>query len=91
MMDLTKINMPKFFLYTLAGSVLFLVAILLLYLEAGSSSIPVLMRNEFAFSFQIVFLLYIRDELCKPLGRERNQLSHHRGKNVVLVVYRGHW
>ncbi len=20
-----------------------------------------------------------------------HQLSHHRGKNVVLVVYRGHW
>ena len=49
----------KFFLYTLAGSVLFLVAILLLYLEAGSSSIPVLMRNEFAFSFQIWLWLLV--------------------------------
>ena len=49
----------KFFLYTLAGSVLFLLAILLLYLEAGSSSIPVLMRNEFAFSFQIWLWLLV--------------------------------
>ena len=49
----------KFFLYTLAGSVLFLLAILLLYLEAGSSSIPVLMRIEFAFSFQIWLWLLV--------------------------------
>ncbi len=38
----------KFFLYTLLGSVLFLVAILYMYLQAGTTDIPTLMTFEFA-------------------------------------------
>ena len=49
----------KFFLYTLAGSVLFLVAILLMYLEGGSSSIPTLMENEFSFRWQVWLWLLV--------------------------------
>jgi NADH-quinone oxidoreductase subunit M len=37
----------KFFLYTLAGSVLFLVAILVMYLQAGTTDIPTMMTYEF--------------------------------------------
>ena len=37
----------KFFLYTLAGSVLFLVAILVMYLEAGTTDIPTMMAAGF--------------------------------------------
>jgi NADH-quinone oxidoreductase subunit M len=37
----------KFFLYTLAGSVLFLVAILVMYLEAGTTDIPTVMAHDF--------------------------------------------
>jgi NADH-quinone oxidoreductase subunit M len=37
----------KFFLYTLLGSVLFLVAILAMYLEAGTTDIPSLMQAGF--------------------------------------------
>jgi len=37
----------KFFLYTLAGSVLFLVAIIYMYLVAGTTDLPTLMRTEF--------------------------------------------
>jgi NADH-quinone oxidoreductase subunit M len=37
----------KFFLYTLIGSVLFLVAILVMYLQAGTTDIPTLMQTEF--------------------------------------------
>jgi NADH-quinone oxidoreductase subunit M len=37
----------KFFLYTLAGSVLFLVAILVMYLQAGTTDIPTVMTYEF--------------------------------------------
>ncbi len=37
----------KFFLYTLVGSLLFLVAILVMYLEAGTTEIPALMQHEF--------------------------------------------
>jgi NADH-quinone oxidoreductase subunit M len=36
----------KFFLYTLAGSVLFLVAILVMYLQAGTTDIPTMMTAE---------------------------------------------
>ena len=36
----------KFFLYTLAGSVLFLVAILVMYLQAGTTDIPTMMTYE---------------------------------------------
>ena len=37
----------KFFLYTLIGSVLFLVAILTMYLQAGTTDIPTLMETSF--------------------------------------------
>ncbi len=37
----------KFFLYTLAGSVLFLVAILVMYLQAGTTDIPTMMTYDF--------------------------------------------
>lgn len=44
----------KFFLYTLAGSVLLLVAIIALYLEAGTFSIPQLMGQGYGFQFQLL-------------------------------------
>jgi NADH-quinone oxidoreductase subunit M len=37
----------KFFLYTLAGSVLFLIAVLVMYLKAGTTEIPTLMGARF--------------------------------------------
>ena len=37
----------KFFLYTLAGSVLMLLAIMAMYWEAGTTSIPVLLAHDF--------------------------------------------
>jgi NADH-quinone oxidoreductase subunit M len=42
----------KFFLYTLAGSVLFLVAILVMYLQAGTTDIPTIMTYDFDPSLQ---------------------------------------
>ena len=42
----------KFFLYTLAGSVLFLLAILFMYLDAGTTDIPTLLGHEFAPAVQ---------------------------------------
>jgi proton-translocating NADH-quinone oxidoreductase, chain M len=42
----------KFFLYTLAGSVLFLVAILVMYLKTGTTEIPLLMTADFDPSLQ---------------------------------------
>jgi NADH-quinone oxidoreductase subunit M len=42
----------KFFLYTLAGSVLFLVAIIYMYLVAGTTDLPTLMRTEFSEAAQ---------------------------------------
>ncbi|MBI5444849.1 MAG: NADH-quinone oxidoreductase subunit M [Deltaproteobacteria bacterium] len=49
----------KFFLYTLAGSVLLLVAIIALYLSAGTFSIPDLMARGYSFAFQFwVFLAF---------------------------------
>ncbi len=42
----------KFFLYTLVGSVLFLLAILFMYLEAGTTDIPTLLVHEFAPAVQ---------------------------------------
>ncbi len=49
----------KFFLYTLAGSVLLLVAIIALYLEVGSFFIPDLMARGYSFPFQFwVFLAF---------------------------------
>jgi len=38
----------KFFLYTLVGSVLFLVAILFMYLETGTTDIPTIMAHNFS-------------------------------------------
>lgn len=49
----------KFFLYTLAGSVLLLVAIIALYLNAGTFFIPDLMGHHYGFAFQFwVFLAF---------------------------------
>ena len=42
----------KFFLYTLFGSVLMLIAMLYMMLEAGTTSIPVLMAHDFPFDAQ---------------------------------------
>jgi NADH-quinone oxidoreductase subunit M len=42
----------KFFLYTLAGSVLMLIAMLVMILKAGTTSIPVLMAYDFAPGLQ---------------------------------------
>lgn len=43
----------KFFLYTLLGSVLMLVAIIVMYSKVGSSDIPALGQYEFDFSLQL--------------------------------------
>jgi len=49
----------KFFVYTLAGSVMLLVAIIALYLHTGTFSIPALMGQDYSISFQIwVFLAF---------------------------------
>jgi len=49
----------KFFIYTLFGSVFLLVAIIALYLQTGTFSIPEAMFKGFSFSFQIwVFLAF---------------------------------
>ncbi len=49
----------KFFLYTLAGSVMLLVAIIALYLENDSFSIPLMMGQDYSMIFQIwVFLAF---------------------------------
>jgi NADH-quinone oxidoreductase subunit M len=49
----------KFFLYTLAGSVLLLVAIIALYLQNESFSIPLMMGQAYSSNFQIfVFLAF---------------------------------
>ncbi|OGQ94134.1 MAG: NADH-quinone oxidoreductase subunit M [Deltaproteobacteria bacterium RIFOXYD12_FULL_57_12] len=49
----------KFFLYTLAGSVMLLVAIIALYLKNGSFSIPLMMGQDYPIGFQIwVFLAF---------------------------------
>ncbi|WP_456397864.1 complex I subunit 4 family protein [Desulfurobacterium sp.] len=47
----------KFFLYTLAGSVLLLVAIIAFYKSAGTFSIPELMKHKFSLTFQIFTFL----------------------------------
>jgi NADH-quinone oxidoreductase subunit M len=47
----------KFFLYTLAGSVLLLVAIIALYLKQGTFSIPLLMGQNYPEGFQILVFL----------------------------------
>ena len=43
----------KFFLYTLAGSLLMLVALLYMYLTAGTTDIPTLMTQDYAFEVQL--------------------------------------
>ena len=43
----------KFFLYTLAGSLLMLVALLYMYLTAGTTDIPTLMQQDYAFEVQM--------------------------------------
>ena len=49
----------KFFIYTMAGSVLLLVAIIALFLQAGTFYIPDLMGRNFGHTFQIwVFLAF---------------------------------
>ena len=47
----------KFFLYTLAGSVFMLLAIIFMYWEAGTSNIPVLLQHDFDFNDQIILWL----------------------------------
>jgi len=47
----------KFFLYTLAGSVLLLVAIIALYLKSGSFFIPAMMWQEYTLTFQVLVFL----------------------------------
>jgi len=42
----------KFFLYTLAGSVLMLLALLTIYLEAGTTDIPALLQYDFPVGLQ---------------------------------------
>ena len=47
----------KFFLYTLAGSVLLLVALIALYLKTGSFFIPAMMWQEYSLTFQVLVFL----------------------------------
>jgi NADH-quinone oxidoreductase subunit M len=42
----------KFFLYTLAGSVLMLLALLTMYLDVGTTDIPALLQHEFSTGLQ---------------------------------------
>jgi NADH-quinone oxidoreductase subunit M len=49
----------KFFIYTMAGSVFLLVAMIALYLTAGTFSIPELMTHTYPFNFQFwIFLAF---------------------------------
>ena len=49
----------KFFLYTMAGSVFLMVAMIALYLTAGTFSIPQLMTYTYSFNFQFwIFLAF---------------------------------
>ncbi len=43
----------KFFIYTLAGSTLFLAAIVAFFIQTGTFSIPELMQHEYSFRFQV--------------------------------------
>ena len=47
----------KFFLYTLAGSVFMLLAVIFMYWEVGTSSIPILLKHEFSYDVQIILWL----------------------------------
>ncbi len=49
----------KFFIYTMSGSVFLLVALVAIYLQTGTFSIPEIMRHEFSHNFQKwVFLAF---------------------------------
>lgn len=49
----------KFFIYTMAGSVFLLVAILALFVQTGSFSLPVLMEQKYSLAFQVwVFVAF---------------------------------
>ncbi len=49
----------KFFIYTMAGSVFLMVAMIALYLTAGTFSIPELMTHNYSFTFQFwIFLAF---------------------------------
>ncbi|HMK66726.1 MAG TPA: NADH-quinone oxidoreductase subunit M [Thermodesulfobacteriota bacterium] len=49
----------KFFIYTMAGSVFLMVAMIALYLTAGTFSIPQLMGQQYSFTFQFwIFLAF---------------------------------
>ena len=53
-----KVNAAyQFFLYTLFGSVFFLLAILSIYFETGTTDIPVLLTLDFSFERQIILWL----------------------------------
>jgi NADH:ubiquinone oxidoreductase subunit 4 (subunit M) len=43
----------QFFLYTLLGSVFFLIAILTIYFETGTTDIQILLTTEFSFQRQL--------------------------------------
>jgi len=45
----------KFFLYTLLGSVLMLIAIIAMYIDAGTTDIPTLLHHEFSSSTLSIF------------------------------------
>jgi NADH-quinone oxidoreductase subunit M len=45
----------KFFLYTLLGSVLMLVAIIVMWMEAGTTDIPTLLNHEFSYQTMTLF------------------------------------
>ncbi len=47
----------KFFLYTLAGSVFMLLAVIFMFWEVGTSSVPVLLQHEFSYNTQIILWL----------------------------------
>ena len=59
----------KFFLYTLTGSVLFLVAIIYMYLVAGTTDMPTLMQTEFAPAAQrwLFFALFASFAVKVPM------------------------
>lgn len=46
-----------FFIYTLAGSILFLVAIMLIYLETGTTNLVILFNTEFSITKQLVLFI----------------------------------
>ena len=50
----------KFFLFTLLGSVLMLLAVIALYLQAGTEDLPTLMRLDLPFHLQVwIFLAFL--------------------------------